>query len=556
MNSKILFKTLLSFGLIFSIHLAHGQKLDDFFTKADSFFNTYVSNGKVNYTAISSDRTSLDALFKMAGSIQVSKDDAKAYQAFWINAYNITVIKSIVDAYPIYSPMDVPGFFDQKKHYLGGKEITLNFLENELLRAEFKEPRYHFVLVCGAISCPIIENFAYTPDQLEAQLHVQATKALNDINFLRVNSGNKSVLFSQIFKWYQEDFSDNEEGLIDYVNQYRAKKIPADYEIGYYDYNWTLNNQNPTRINIVTKEVSERPSQFKPPGIPKPGLNLQTFTPGTLLRKGQMDFTSFNTIYTQTHGNWQGSDFEGTRETFATALLQWTYGVSKNARVNVGLDVYVKGTARTPGIPDQSGIGEAFTFKNDSNHRFGIGAIGARVKFSPLKNVNNFAIQSTFLVSPFNNAEGLAPNVGGLDQRYWIEWDRYIWWNQFFWDKTFGADDQFQVFAEADLLFRFKRRDYQSSHLDIPLNLFLSYFPTPKFTVYVMTQHVPRYVFDTALPELNDWVIGAEFTASGVGAKYQLSSQLNLEVLYTNFWRGTNTGLGETYNLGIKYLTR
>jgi len=43
-----------------------------------------------------------------------------------------------------------------------------------------------------------------------------------------------------------------------------------------------------------------------------------------------------------------------------------------------------------------------------------------------------------------------------------------------------------------------------------------------------------------------------DFTALGGGAKYQLTDELNIEVLYTNFVRGNNTGLGETFNIGLR----
>jgi len=42
------------------------------------------------------------------------------------------------------------------------------------------------------------------------------------------------------------------------------------------------------------------------------------------------------------------------------------------------------------------------------------------------------------------------------------------------------------------------------------------------------------------------------FTALGGGAKYQLTQTLNLETLYTNFVRGDDTGLGQTFNLGLR----
>lgn len=80
--------------------------MNNFFAKADAFFKTIVSNGKVAYSKINDNQENLNSLLKLAESVSVSKDDANVYQAFWINAYNLTVIKGIIDNYPIKAPLD------------------------------------------------------------------------------------------------------------------------------------------------------------------------------------------------------------------------------------------------------------------------------------------------------------------------------------------------------------------------------------------------------------------------------------------------------------------
>ena len=40
----------------------------------------------------------------------------------------------------------------------------------------------------------------------------------------------------------------------------------------------------------------------------------------------------------------------------------------------------------------------------------------------------------------------------------------------------------------------------------------------------------------------------------GLGAKYQLTPELNLEVIYTNFFASKGEGAGETFNFGIVFI--
>lgn len=522
----------------------YAQK-DAFFQEAQLFFATYVREGRVQYAMLTEKPEALNALYGQLKGLTPDPSDPQKFQAFYINAYNLAVIKTVVDHYPIESPMEVSGFFERKDHWIAGEKISLNTLENEKLRAKFKDPRVHFALVCGAISCPPIVPFAYTPERLNEQLERQTTLALNDPGFIVPDAEKKSVAVSEIFKWYKADFTEN-QSLIEFINQYRKDEFPSDYQVNYYPYNWALNDV----------QTSESPSN-KNKIDTDPALNLQTYTAGTLLKKGQMDFTLFNTLYTETRNNWQGQTFDGYRANFATSLLQWTIGVDKNARFNVGFDLSIRGTGRAAQNTSFGAINRAFLGSNTDSSRFGVGNVGPRIKILPFKGVNNFSVQSSFLFSPSTAPEGRSATAqqSGL---YWIEWDRYVWWNQFFYTYTFGAD-KYQLFAELDLLFRFARRDGQVNHLDLPANIFLSYFPTKKITLYAMTQYVPRFagspVYDDNGNNItNDFVIGAHYTASGLGFKYQFSPVLNLELLYTNFWEARNNGLGETFNLGLKYL--
>jgi len=46
--------------------------------------------------------------------------------------------------------------------------------------------------------------------------------------------------------------------------------------------------------------------------------------------------------------------------------------------------------------------------------------------------------------------------------------------------------------------------------------------------------------------------LNQRFTSVGGGIKHQLTSLLNLELLYTKFISGKSTGLGQTFNLGLR----
>lgn len=225
----------------FSVSEGHSQTVQSFFDEADAIFKSYVSDGKVDYAAIKNNPDKLNSVLETAKHISVSINDPKVYQAFWINAYNLSVIKGIVDNYPLKSPLDKKGFFDKTKYDLGSTSITLNDIENRKLRAQFDDARFHFVLVCGAMGCPPIIGKAYTASNLENLLEQQTINALNDNTFIKVTE--KIVAFSEIFKWYKEDFVKEGQTEIDFLNNYRIEKVPKDAKVTYYSYDWRLNSK-------------------------------------------------------------------------------------------------------------------------------------------------------------------------------------------------------------------------------------------------------------------------------------------------------------------------
>ena len=109
----------------------------------------------------------------------------------------------------------------------------------------------------------------------------------------------------------------------------------------------------------------------------------------------------------------------------------------------------------------------------------------------------------------------------------------------FFYDYTFPKN-KWQLFTELNTELGFGDQDdsFANNSLFLIPGVFISYFPSSKFTIQGLVQHAQRIDLGGALEQ--------DFTALGGGAKYQLTKALNVELLYTNFVRGNNTGLGET----------
>ncbi len=217
--------------------------LDQWFNDADAFFKKYVSSGKVDYTSIQTTPAELNSLITTLGVADLSTASSNTKKAFYINAYNLIMIKSVIDNFPISSPLDVTGIFDTNKHSVAGAMLTLSDIENKKLRPIYNDARIHFVLVCGAKGCPKLASFAYKPATIEAQLESQTKLTINDATFIKVKDTEKKALVSEIFYWYETDFTTDGKSILEYINQYRTTKITATYTVDKYTYDWSLNSK-------------------------------------------------------------------------------------------------------------------------------------------------------------------------------------------------------------------------------------------------------------------------------------------------------------------------
>jgi hypothetical protein len=215
-------------------------QLTDFFDKTDKFLSARVKNGNVPYKALATDRADLDALVAMLGNKQRFAS-ATEEKAFYLNAYNILVIKGLADAYPVKGPLAINGFFDKKTWKVNGAALSLNQIENDIVRKKYNDARIHFALVCGAKSCPPLPSYAYRPALLEAQLDKLTRQSIQNSGFTRVDYKKNTVAVSKIFDWYKTDFENDKGSVLGFLNAYLAKPLATGATVTYYEYDWSLN---------------------------------------------------------------------------------------------------------------------------------------------------------------------------------------------------------------------------------------------------------------------------------------------------------------------------
>ncbi len=206
----------------------------------DQLLRKYVSSsGKVNYKGLKTEHAKLKVyLTLLENTVPESTWSRNQKLAYWINLYNAATIDLILNNYPLSSITKIDKAWDTKITRSGTRQLTLNDIENQIIRPTFKEPMIHFAVNCAAKSCPKLLNEAFVADRLTSQMTKSAKYFVN--NTSKNSLAADEIKVSKIFEWYAVDFGGT-EGLINYLNKYSNTKINEGASMGYMEYDWALN---------------------------------------------------------------------------------------------------------------------------------------------------------------------------------------------------------------------------------------------------------------------------------------------------------------------------
>jgi hypothetical protein len=180
--------------------------------------------------------------------------------AYWINVYNVNVVATVVDHYPVKSIRDIStdpitrlNVFKKDTVPVKGGAISLNDVENTQLREAFKDPRIHFAINCAALSCPPIRPEAFAGGRVSEQLDDQARKFLNDprrgVQIESKGADGIVIHVTKVMDWFAGDFEKWGGGQVAFIRKYvtpdRQKQIDAargKVKLDFYSYDWSLND--------------------------------------------------------------------------------------------------------------------------------------------------------------------------------------------------------------------------------------------------------------------------------------------------------------------------
>ena len=239
----------------------------------DRLLDTYVRDGFVYYNALRIERAALDryvASLNNATAATLAKGTPDEQKAFWINAYNALVLRTVIDHFPIRgrakqypasSIRQISGAFEKAAHRVAGRLVSLDMIEKEIL-APLGDARVFLALDRGAYGGGRLRSEAFDGPTMEKLLSAVAAEAVTRGTVIRIETDDNTVSMSPIFSWreaaFVESFADKADPvfaqrspleravlalIMPNLSGPEAQFLPQNtFKMVFHDFDWRLND--------------------------------------------------------------------------------------------------------------------------------------------------------------------------------------------------------------------------------------------------------------------------------------------------------------------------
>ena len=219
----------------------------------------FVKEGLVDYAGLKARSADLTRYLTAVSKVS-SNDFARWSQSdqlsLLLNLYNAQTLALIVEHYPLKSIREIGwthgAAWKMKIVNFRGATFSLEHLENEIIRKEYRDTRTHFAMVCASKSCPPLRREPYVGAELNAQLEDQGRLFLRDPFKNRWDPQAKTLWLSSIFDWYADDFKKAGQPVLSAASRYLPEttaaaitnNISGAIQVRFLNYDWSLNTQS------------------------------------------------------------------------------------------------------------------------------------------------------------------------------------------------------------------------------------------------------------------------------------------------------------------------
>jgi Protein of unknown function, DUF547 len=186
----------------------------------------------VDYQALKKSKLLDEAMSDLGHTSPDSLEDSDQRFCFWLNSYNLLVLKSIADKYPIERLSDPRlSHMGTNKYFIGGKPYSIEEIRKMQLVPVFltRWPMALFLACGGCIGSPPLLDHVITPKTLREDSESAAAKFVDKKDSTSYDPVHKAFMLSPFFMFNETVFS-RFGGAHAFVNRLLPKAKQLDIE--------------------------------------------------------------------------------------------------------------------------------------------------------------------------------------------------------------------------------------------------------------------------------------------------------------------------------------
>lgn len=216
------------------------------FATYNQLLKKYVDDGLVDYKSLSQGPELNKAVDELASISPEHFADNNQKLSFWINTYNLLILKNIINHYPLKERSSLIRDLSLRKFVIGGQTIATDDIRNSKIYPLITDPRAIFLTCGGALGFPKLLSVAITAESMPSDMDQATAEFINRLGNVVLDSTTETMYITQFFKWNQSLFG---QSPFEFVNQHLPKSRQVDLEdlhtktryLGLF--NWTLNEK-------------------------------------------------------------------------------------------------------------------------------------------------------------------------------------------------------------------------------------------------------------------------------------------------------------------------
>ena len=220
------------------------------FDKYAQLLKAFVKDSAVDYAGLKKSPLLKESMKEIAHISPAKMIDKKERLCYWLNAYNLVVMKEVADRFPITDLRQLDNDPTRRKFTVGGDKISMQTIKIDKIEPMFNDnyPEEIFLMAGGAMGHPPILDHPTSPETMDKDMKEAAYRWIVDPSNVSLDRYKSRFDVGPFLQWNQGLFEKRYDSPIDFVisflNASAQESISAVTILKGFGlpFNWTIND--------------------------------------------------------------------------------------------------------------------------------------------------------------------------------------------------------------------------------------------------------------------------------------------------------------------------